>query len=211
VGGLGPGSHRHGALAANVAALEVVTGDGALRRCSRDESRDLYDAVLCGLGRCAAITSAELELRPVRPRVRTYYLLYDDLGRSMEDQRLLARTAGVSSMEGFCSPSMQGLRGTGGQRASFAHWFFPVQVSFEFPWTTRSRRSNVRRTSWSRPGVSATSPTGSATWKRTTGVGTSAGATTGGSTPSGGSIRTASSARCCCRDSPGMNDRDSRP
>jgi cytokinin dehydrogenase len=132
VGGVGPGSHRDGPLIANVASLEVVTGDGSLRHCSRSENRDLYDAVLGGLGRCGAIVSAELELRPVRSRVRTYYLLYDDLGRWLVDQRALARTDGVSSMEGFCSPTAQGLRGSGGRRASFAEWFFPVQVSFEF-------------------------------------------------------------------------------
>src|SRR5215212_4899341 len=44
VGGIGPGSHRHGPLVANVASLEVVTGDGSPRRCSRSENRDLYDA-----------------------------------------------------------------------------------------------------------------------------------------------------------------------
>jgi cytokinin dehydrogenase len=71
VGGIGPGSHRHGPLIANVASLEVVAGDGSLRHCSRSENRDLYDAVLGGLGRCGAIVSAELELRPVRSRVRT--------------------------------------------------------------------------------------------------------------------------------------------
>jgi cytokinin dehydrogenase len=132
VGGLGPGSHRHGPLVANVAELEIVTGDGSLRRCSRTEARDLYDAALCGLGRCGTIVAAELELRPIRSRVRTYYLLYDDVHIWMEDQRALARTVGVSSMEGFCSPSMQGLRGVGGRRAAFAEWFFPLQVSFEF-------------------------------------------------------------------------------
>lgn len=132
VGGIGPGSHQYGPVVANVAALEVVTGDGSLRRCSRTEARELYDAVLGGLGRCGAIVSAELELRRVRSRVRTYYLLYDDVRRWMADQQALARTDGVSSMEGFCSPSMQGLRGIGGRRAGFVEWFFPLQVSFEF-------------------------------------------------------------------------------
>jgi cytokinin dehydrogenase len=132
VGGVGPGSHRDGPLIANVASLEVVTGDGSPRRCSRTENRALYDAVLGGLGRCAVIVSAELELRPVDSRVRTYYLLYDDAGRWMADQRALAHSDRVSSMEGFCSPSMQGLRGTGGRRAAFAEWFFPLQVSLEF-------------------------------------------------------------------------------
>jgi cytokinin dehydrogenase len=132
VGGVGPGSHRHGPVLANVTALEVVTGDGSRRRCSRTEAPDLYDAVLGGLGRCGAIVSAELELRSVRPRVRTYYLLYDDLGRWIADQQALAHTDDVSAMEGFCSPSMQGLRGVGGRRGAFAEWFFPLQVSFEF-------------------------------------------------------------------------------
>jgi cytokinin dehydrogenase len=132
VGGVGPGSHRHGPLIANVASLEVVTGDGVRHRCSRGENRDLYDAVLGGLGRCGVIVSAELELRPVRSRVRTYHLLYDDLSQWLADQRALARTDGLSSMEGFCSPNLQGLRGTGGRRAGFAEWFFPLQVSFEF-------------------------------------------------------------------------------
>ena len=132
VGGIGPGSHRYGPLVANVEALEVVAGDGVLRRCSRTEARDLYDAVLGGLGRCGIIVSAELELRQVLSRVRTYYLLYDNLQRWMADQVVLAHTDGVLSMEGFCSPSMQGLRGIGGRRAGFAEWFFPLQVSFEF-------------------------------------------------------------------------------
>jgi cytokinin dehydrogenase len=132
VGGIGPGAHRFGPIVANVAALDVVIGDGSLRHCSRTSDRDLYDAVLGGLGRCGVIVSAELELRPVRSRVRTYYLLYDDLRRWMEDQRRLAHSDAVSAMEGFCSPSMQGLRGVAGQRTPFAQWFFPLQVSFEF-------------------------------------------------------------------------------
>jgi cytokinin dehydrogenase len=117
---------------ANAATLDVVTGDGSLHRCSAAAGRELYDAVLGGLGRCGAIVGAELRSRPVRPRVRTFYLLYDDLRRWMDDQRALAHSDGVSAMEGFCSASMQGLRGTGGRRAAFAQWFFPLQVSFEF-------------------------------------------------------------------------------
>jgi cytokinin dehydrogenase len=131
-GGIGQGSHRHGPLAANVAGLEVVTGAGSLQSCSRTEDRDLYDAVLGGLGRCGAIVTAEIELRPIRSHIRTYFLLYDDVHRWIQDQRALARSGAVDSMEGLCSASIQGLRGTGGRRASFAEWFFPLQVSIEY-------------------------------------------------------------------------------
>jgi cytokinin dehydrogenase len=132
VGGIGPGAHRFGPIVANASALDVVVGDGSLHHCTRTHERDLYDAVLAGLGRCGVIVSAELELRRVSARIRTYYLLYDDHRRWLDDQRALAQTGTVTAMEGFCSPSVQGLRGVGGRRVPFAQWFFPLQVSFEF-------------------------------------------------------------------------------
>lgn len=110
--------------------MVVVTGDGGIRCCSRTEDRQLYDAVLCGLGRCAVIVSAELELRAAGPRVRTFYLLYDDHRRWLADQQALAGS--VHGMEGFCSPAAQGLRGTHGRRAAFAAWFYPLQVCIEY-------------------------------------------------------------------------------
>jgi len=132
-GGIGPGSQRHGPVVANVASMVVVTGDGGIRSCSRAEDRRLYDAVLCGLGRCAVIVSAELELRAARPRVRTFYLLYDDHRRWLADQQALAGS--VHGMEGFCSPAAQGLRGTHGRRAAFATWFYPLHVCIEYEQT----------------------------------------------------------------------------
>jgi hypothetical protein len=129
-GGIGQGSHRHGPLAANVAGLEVVTGDGSIRACSRRSNTELFDAVIGGLGRCGVIVSAELALRPVRSMIRTHYLLYDRVETWIHDQRQLLPN--VDAMEGLCSASIQGLRGTGGQRKSFAEWFFPLQVSFEY-------------------------------------------------------------------------------
>lgn len=130
VGGIGPASQRFGPMVASVASMVVVTGDGEIRHCSRTKDRHLYDAVLCGLGRCAVIVSAELELRTTRPHVRTFYLLYDDHRRWLADQQALAGS--VHGMEGFCSPSAQGLRGTYGQRWAFATWFYPLQVCIEY-------------------------------------------------------------------------------
>ena len=129
-GGIGQGSHRYGPLASNVASLDVVTGDGTLVSCSRTGERDVFDAVIGGLGRCGVITAAELELRPVHSKIRTYFLLYDDVDSWISDQRQL--TQRVDAMEGLCSASVQGLRGTGGHKTSFAEWFFPLQVSLEY-------------------------------------------------------------------------------
>lgn len=130
VGGIGPGSQRYGPMVSNVGSMVVVTGEGEIRRCSRTEDRQLYDAVLCGLGRCGVIVSAELELRTARQHVRTFYLLYDDHRHWLADQQALAGS--VHGMEGFCSPSPQGLRGTNGRRAAFAAWFYPLQVCIEY-------------------------------------------------------------------------------
>jgi cytokinin dehydrogenase len=131
-GGVGPGSHRSGPMAASVTELEVVTGDGTMHRCSPSVERDLFEAVRGGLGRCGVIVAAELKLRPVHPRIRTHYLLYEDHGTWLSDQRTLARSGSVDSIEGYCSANAQGLRGTGGERRVFAQWFFPLQVSIEF-------------------------------------------------------------------------------
>jgi FAD/FMN-containing dehydrogenase len=117
-------------MVANVASMVVVTGEGEIRSCSRSEDRQLYDAVLCGLGRCGVIVSVNMEARAARPRVRTVYLLYDDHLRWLADQQALAGS--VHGMEGLCSPSAQGLRGTHGRLAAFATWFYPRRVCIEY-------------------------------------------------------------------------------
>lgn len=130
-GGIGPASLRHGSLSATVTELDVVTGDGVIHRCSRSLGPELFGSVIGGLGLAGAIVSAELALRRIKQRVRTFYLLYDDLDRWLDDQRLLA-DANVDAMEGFCSAAPQGLRGVGGQRTGFVHWLYPLQVAIEY-------------------------------------------------------------------------------
>ena len=49
-GGVGQSSHLHGTQANNVDALEAVTGDGRLLRCSATENASLFDATRAGLG-----------------------------------------------------------------------------------------------------------------------------------------------------------------
>jgi cytokinin dehydrogenase len=133
VGGFGSASHRWGAAVSNVAQLSVVDGEGRLRQCGPERERDLFDAVLGGLGRCGLIASATLALVPARARVRTWYLVYDELDTLLRDQRLLAARGDVDHLEGLCSATLHGLAlGASGRRVPLASWSYCLQVSREF-------------------------------------------------------------------------------
>jgi cytokinin dehydrogenase len=137
--GLGVASFRYGTQADNALELEVVTGTGEIVTCSRDVHRDLFDAVRCGLGQFGIITQAKIRLRACKPRVRKYYLLYDDLGVLMEDVQRVMRPDNptFSSLESWCTPCLQGIKkigegmelGEGVQ--TFAAWFYPVHLTVE--------------------------------------------------------------------------------
>lgn len=129
-GGFGANSHRYGPAIANVIALEVVTGAGERLWCTADKNPDLYDAVLGGQGRCAVILSATLATRPIKPQVRTYFLVYEDLAAWMSDQMQLCDR--VDYLEGFCSASMQGLQKTSTGRRPLVQWLWGLHVSVEF-------------------------------------------------------------------------------
>lgn len=132
VGGFGSTSHRHGAAVSNLEAVTLVDGQGDLQRCSAVEQREHFDATLAGLGRCGVIAEATLALRPARPRVSTAYLLYDDIGRLLTDQRALARRGQVDHMEGLCSATLHGLHvAAHGRRAPLVSWSYCLQLSHE--------------------------------------------------------------------------------
>ena len=66
--GLGVASFRYGTQADNVDELEVVTGTGEIVTCSREQNRDLFDVVRCGLGQFGVITRAKVRLRKAQER-----------------------------------------------------------------------------------------------------------------------------------------------
>lgn len=74
VGGIGGmvGGLRTGLQVDHVRELEVVTGTGAVERCSRHRLPDLFKAVLGGLGQCGVITRATIELVPAKERARNF-------------------------------------------------------------------------------------------------------------------------------------------
>ncbi|MFL6194336.1 MAG: FAD-binding protein [Thermoanaerobaculia bacterium] len=138
--GLGVASYRYGAQADNAVELQVVTGTGEIVTCSREQNRDLFDVVRCGLGQFGVITRAKIRLRKSKAVVRKYFLLYDDLATIMEDSRKVMDPGNLafSSLESWCTPCLQGIKkigegmelGEGMQ--TFAQWFYPLHLTVEF-------------------------------------------------------------------------------
>lgn len=67
-GAISTGTHGtgtgFGGIATQVRALEMMTADGRLVRCSRDEQKDLFDAARVGLGALGVITRVTIECAP---------------------------------------------------------------------------------------------------------------------------------------------------
>src|SRR4029453_16507595 len=84
-GGVGLASLRHGAQVDQTLALQVVTGEGDVVRCSAHQHRDLFEAVLAGQGKFAVITRATLRLERAPRQVREYVLPYRDLPTLVQD------------------------------------------------------------------------------------------------------------------------------
>jgi cytokinin dehydrogenase len=106
--GIGGTTQHHGLQVDNVLELEVVTGDGRLRRCSPTHDASLFNAVLGGLGQFAIIVRATIPLLPAPERARGYQLFYADLGAYLRDQRRLLGDGRFSSLEGQAAPRTDG-------------------------------------------------------------------------------------------------------
>lgn len=67
-GAISTGTHgtggRFGGIATQVCAVELMTADGQLVQCSREENTDLFDAARVGLGALGVITRVTLECVP---------------------------------------------------------------------------------------------------------------------------------------------------
>ncbi|KYC36808.1 oxidoreductase [Scytonema hofmannii PCC 7110] len=100
VGGIGGASHRYGVQVDNVLSLQVVTGEGKLETCSPDQNRDLFEAVLAGLGQCGIIVRATIRLIEAFTHARVFLLYYDDLTTLIHDQRLLITEERFNYVEG---------------------------------------------------------------------------------------------------------------
>ena len=121
VGGLGASAHRFGLVADNVLEIEVVTGTAERVRCSPTRRADLFDAALGGLGQFAIITQATLALVPVKPRIRTYAVMYEKLANLLAVHRALALESRFDELQSQIVTTPE--RG----------WLFILQASAYFP------------------------------------------------------------------------------
>lgn len=140
VAGLGVASFRHGSQADNAIEIECVTGDGEIHVCSREQEPELFDMVRCSLGQIAVITKVKTRLRKVAPMVRMYTLVYDDLGKFMEDAVRVMDPSNetFATVGGICSPAPMGFRKIGDGlelgkgMIGYGLWLFPMYLTIEY-------------------------------------------------------------------------------
>jgi FAD/FMN-containing dehydrogenase len=108
VGGIGGMSSRYGAQIDHVLALTVVTGKGEIVECSSDRNRDLFEAVLGGLGQYGIVARATVRLVPAPAMVRVYTAFYSDLASFTRDQARVVEEQRFDYVEGQALPNPAG-------------------------------------------------------------------------------------------------------
>jgi cytokinin dehydrogenase len=110
VGGISGVAYNKGAQVDQVLELEVVSGEGILQRCSVNENRPLFDAVLAGLGRCGLIVRATVRLVRAPASVRHTLFSYQELGPFLDGLRTLAREGSLDGVSGTITLDADGAR-----------------------------------------------------------------------------------------------------
>ena len=105
VGGIGGASQHFGLLVDNALELEVVTGEGHLVTCSADQERDLFEAVLGGLGQFAVIVRATVRLVTAPTMARVYTLTYPRVTDLTAAQRAVLADGRFDYLEGQLVPT----------------------------------------------------------------------------------------------------------
>jgi FAD/FMN-containing dehydrogenase len=108
MGGVGAASFRNGTQVENVLELEVVTGEGELVRCSRDNNALLYNAVLGGVGQYGIIVRAKIPMVRVASQARNYIIAYVDAGAFFGDIGVLTSAGKIDGVYGQINPDGSG-------------------------------------------------------------------------------------------------------
>lgn len=140
VAGLGVASYKYGCQADSAVEIEVVTGAGDIVVCSREENRELFDAVRAGLSQFGIITRVKTKLRRCKQKIRMYHLLYDDLGVFMKDAETVMdpKDTRFHTLESRCAPCPifmkrigDGLKLREGAQL-YAYWTYPMFLTVEY-------------------------------------------------------------------------------
>ncbi|WP_374457325.1 FAD-binding oxidoreductase [Nocardioides sp.] len=112
-GGLGPMARTHGLASDKVRAIEVVTGDGVLRRVTPTEAPELFFALRGGKGMLGIVTAIEFDLVP-QPRFYGGSLWFDGTDAPVVIEAWRAWSAelpeeGTTSFALFQLPEMEGV------------------------------------------------------------------------------------------------------
>jgi cytokinin dehydrogenase len=107
VGGIS-GRYNSGAQVDHIRELEVVTGEGDVRRCSMTQRRGLFEAVLAGLGQCAIITRVKMDLIPAKSMARLYNLEYVQNSTFFQDLRILINRGELNECYNIGLPAPSG-------------------------------------------------------------------------------------------------------
>lgn len=115
-GGLGNTSQVHGAMIDNVAELLVVSGDGRTLVCSDLINCELFNMTLGGMGQCAVIVRATLELVPAPDYVESVVLAYSSVHDFIFAQKRAVEFRLFAHQDGTA------------QRGSDGNWRFDLHV-----------------------------------------------------------------------------------
>jgi cytokinin dehydrogenase len=99
---------RRGAQLDHARALEVVTGEGKIVSCSERRNRDLFEAVLGGLGQFGVITRATVAMVRAPTLARVYQLVYGDNATFFADLRSLLARGELDDAYGLWVPGPAG-------------------------------------------------------------------------------------------------------
>ncbi len=108
MGGIGAASFRGGAQVDNVIELEVVTGEGELKTCSRYDNELLFNAVLGGVGQYGVIVRAKLPMVAVASQARNYVIAYGDSATFFGDIQTLTSSGKIDGVYGQIAPNGSG-------------------------------------------------------------------------------------------------------
>jgi delta24-sterol reductase len=83
--GIEASSHKYGLFNDIVVSVELVTSEGSVIKCSREENSDLFHAIPWSYGGLGFVTAVEIKMIRAQPFVRIEYVPYTDYDKLMKD------------------------------------------------------------------------------------------------------------------------------